>query len=65
MSRKFSGYDTAARIDKILNSTLEKVRPDSCSADELREWINLTRTVRTSLDLIDNQLNQRLEGRKS
>ena len=60
MPKKFEGYKVAARIDAIINKELQRHPPDSCSGEEVHEWMNFTRTVRTSLDLVSSAVQRRL-----
>ena len=43
------GYEEARRIDKILSDLLEKYPIESY----YRQWWKLTRTVKSTLDIID------------
>ena len=58
--KKLEGYKVAARIDAIINKELARHSPEVCSADEIHEWMNFTRTVKTSLDLVTEAVQRRL-----
>jgi hypothetical protein len=52
---KFGGYGGAQKIDAVINEILEKHK---ITEDNFREWMLFTRTIETSLNLINEQIKQ-------
>lgn len=47
-----NGYDEAAKIDATLHDVLEE---QDITEDNALEWLKLTRTVKSSLDILEER----------
>jgi len=57
--RHFSGYDFASTIDAAIVRRLQK---HPINATNALEWAHFSRTVRTTLDLIEGEIHKLLRA---
>ena len=52
MEKEMNGYEEAAKIDSIIEEMLNKFSLE----ENVSEWMKLTRTIHSSLFLLENKL---------
>lgn len=55
---KFNAYQEAEKVDNLIQDILEKFKIDKNNS---RDWSLFTRTVRTTLDIIDSTISEKIE----